>query len=62
MQLGVVGMADAEMSRQGVVPAESFFFGTQVTTHFLLASVVDSIFVACQIIRSRENGIARFAS
>jgi hypothetical protein len=41
------GMAHAIVSGQGVGSAESLFFCAKIAIDFLLAGIVDSIFVAC---------------
>lgn len=56
-----LGMYDAHMSSEGIVPAERLLFGTQVTSHLLLARIVNGVLVSCEVVRSREDGVARLA-
>jgi len=61
VQLNVIRMAHSEVACKGIVPTEGLLLGTQVTAHLLLACVVDRILVSCEIVRSRENGVAGLA-
>lgn len=49
------------MSRECIVAGEGFFFGTQVTPHFLFFGVMDRIFVPSQVVWPREDRVAGFA-
>ena len=40
-----IRMDDAHVTSERVVPAESLLFGAEMTPHFLLAIVVDCVFV-----------------
>lgn len=62
VQFDMIGMADAEMSGQRIVPAECLLLSTQMTPHFLLARIVDGVLMSCEIVWARENGVARFPS
>jgi len=57
----VIRVNDSEMSGERVVPAERLFLGAQRTVHFLLPGVVDRVLVPGQVVRAREDGVARFA-
>jgi len=57
----VLGMHHTQMSCQCVVPAECLFLGAQRTVHLLLPGIVDGVLVPGQIVRSREDGVARLA-
>jgi hypothetical protein len=57
----MIGMADPEMSRERIIPGEGLLFGAQMTAHFLLSRVVDRVFMSSEIIRPREDGVARLA-
>lgn len=56
------GVADAEVSGKSIGAAEGLFLGTQLATHLLLARIMDRIFVARQVVRPREDGVAGLAS
>lgn len=49
------------MSRECVVATESLLLGTDGTMHLLLARIVDGVFMASEIVRAGEDGIAWFA-
>jgi hypothetical protein len=49
------------MPCQGIVPRKGLLFGAQVTSNFLLAGIVDSVFVTSEIIWTREDRIAGLA-
>lgn len=55
-------MADAEVSSKGIVAAESLLFCAEMTANFLLAGVVYSVLVSREIVRPREDSIARLSS
>ena len=54
-------MAHAVVAGQSIGSAEGFLFGTQITIDLLLASIVNSIFMPSQVVRSRKYCVARFA-
>lgn len=54
-------MHDPHVSGQRIIPREGLLLGAEVTSHFLLPRVMNRVFVACQIIRPREDRVARFA-
>lgn len=60
-QLDVVWMAHSEVSGERIVPRKRLLLGAQVAAHFLLACVVDRVFVSCEIVRPREDGVTRLA-
>lgn len=47
------------MPCQCIVARKSLFLNTQCTANFLLAPVVNGVFVSCQVVRTRKNGVAR---
>jgi len=51
-QLNMLRMTNTEMSGEGIIPAESFLLGAQVTANLLLARVMDRVFVAREIVWS----------
>ena len=57
----VLGMHNTQMSCQCVIPAECLLLGAQRTVHFLLPGVMDRVLVPGQIVRSREDRVARLA-
>lgn len=60
-QVDMLWMTNSKMSREGIVSTECFLLGTEVTANLLLSCIMNSIFVACEIVRSREDGVAGFA-
>jgi hypothetical protein len=60
-QIDMLGVHHAEMSGKCIIPAERLLLGAQRTVHLLLAGVVDSVLVPGEIVRAREDGVARFA-
>ena len=56
------GMNNAEVTGQGIIPAERLFFSTQMTPYFLFSGVVDRVLMSREIIGPREDGIAGFSS
>lgn len=56
------GMHNAHMPCKGIIPTEGLLFGAQVASDLKLARIVDRIFVPSQIVRSREDRIARLSS
>lgn len=54
-------MYHPHVSRQRIIPGERLLFRAQMTPHLLFSRVVNGIFVPRQIVRSREDGVARFA-
>jgi hypothetical protein len=57
----VLGMHNTQVSCQCVVPAECLLLGAQRTMHLLLPGIVDGILVPGQIVRPREDRVARLA-
>lgn len=57
-----IRVADSVVSRQCISTAKGLFLRTQVAVHLLLLGVVDRILVPCQVVRSREDGVAGLAS
>lgn len=57
----IFGMYHSEMTGQRIVSAECLFFSTQRTVDFLLARVVDCVLVPREIVRSREDSVARLS-
>lgn len=55
-------MAHTEMSGESIVPAECLLLGTQMTSHLLFSCIVNCVFMSCEIVGPRENGVAGFAS
>ena len=60
-KVDVIRVHDSQMSGESIVPAERLLLGAQRTVHLLLAAVVDGVLVPGQIVRPREDGVARFA-
>lgn len=60
-QIGVLGMHYAEMTSERIVSAERLFLGAQRAVHLELARVVNCVLMSGEIVRPRENGIARFS-
>jgi len=60
-QVDVIRVDDTQMAGEGVVPAERLLLGAQRTVHLLLAGIVDRVLVPGQIVRPREDGVARLA-
>jgi len=58
----VFGVDHSEMSRERIVTGEGFLLGAKWAVNLLLAGVVDSIFVACEIVRPREYRVAWLSS
>lgn len=56
-----IGMHDPHVSGKGIVSAEGLLLTTVLASHLDLLTVVDGILVACQIVRSREDGVARLS-
>lgn len=54
-------MDDAHMASKRIIARKGLFFSAQMASDFLLAYVVDGVFVAGEIIRSGEDGVAWFA-
>lgn len=54
-------MDDSHVSGESVIPGEGLFLGAERTPDLLLADVVDRVFVPCEIVRPREDGIAGLA-
>jgi len=57
-----IGVTHAIVSSECVCPAECLFVGAQVAAHLLLARIVNRIFMPCQVVGPREDGIAGLAS
>ena len=60
-EVDVIRVDDTQMAGEGVVPAERLLLGAQRTVHLLLAGIVDRVLVPGQIVRSREDRVARLA-
>jgi len=60
-QFDVFRVTDTEMSREGIISAERFLLGAQMTSHLLLSCVMDCVLVTREIVWSREDGVAWFA-
>jgi hypothetical protein len=58
VKLDVLRMDNSEMPRESIIPAEGFFFGADRTVHLLFTRVVDRVFMASEIVRPREDGVA----
>lgn len=56
-----IRVTDSVVSRQRIGATKCLLFCTQIAVHLLLLSVVDRILVPCQVVRTREDGIARLA-
>lgn len=56
-----VRMHNSHVPGQGIVPGKGLLLGTEVAAHFLLPGVVDRVFVTGEVIRSREDRVARLA-
>jgi len=54
-------MHNAHVTCQCIVAGEGLFFHTQCAANFLLARIVDRVFVAGKIVRTGEDGVARLA-
>lgn len=61
-EIHMVWVAHAEVPCKGVVPTERLLLRAQVTAHLLLARVVDGVLVPCEVVRPREDGVARLPS
>jgi len=61
-KLDVFRMTNTEVPGESIVSTEGFLLCTQMTADFLLPRIVNCIFVSCEIVRPRENGVAGFAS
>jgi hypothetical protein len=55
------GMHHAHVSCQGIVSRKRFVLGAEMTPDLLLACVVDGVFVAGEVVRAREDGVAGLA-
>lgn len=56
----VDSMLDPPVTNQGVAARKEFVVIANLTSHFRLGRIVNRIFVPCQIVRPRENGVTRF--
>jgi len=56
-----LGMHDAHMPRQRIAAAEGLLLGAQLAAYLLLLCIVNGILVSREIVRSREDGVARLA-
>lgn len=56
-----LGMADPEVSCQGIVPTERLLLRAQMTSNLLLARIVNGVLVTSEIVRPREDGVTWFA-
>jgi len=52
-------MDDTHVPSESVAPGECLFLLAKRTANFLLADVVDRVFVSSEIVRTGENGVAR---
>lgn len=52
---------DPHVPRQRVVSRKRLLLGAQVTADFLLARIVYRVLVPGEVVRPREDGVARFA-
>lgn len=57
----LIRVAHAVVSRECIGTAECLLLGTDIAADFLLASIVNGIFVSCKIVRSREDSVARLS-
>ena len=48
------------MARQGIVPAERFFLGAEMTPDLLLPIIMYRVFVPREVVAATEDGVARF--
>jgi len=55
-------MHDAHVSGERVIPGEGLVLDTKRTANLLLAGIVNGVFMTGQVVRSRENGVARLSS
>ena len=60
-EVDVIRVHHPQMSGESIVPAERLLLGAQRTVHLLLAGVVNRVLVPRQIVRPREDGVARLA-
>jgi len=56
-----VRMAHPVMSGQSIRATERLLFSAKIASHLLLASVVNSVLVTSEVIRSGEDSVARLA-
>jgi hypothetical protein len=49
------------MPCEGIVAAEGLLFLTNWAVNFLLSGIVDGVLMPGEIVRPRENGVARLA-
>lgn len=56
------GVHNTHVSGKRIIAAKCLLLGTEMTPHFLLACVVDGIFMTGQIIRPGENRVAGLPS
>lgn len=60
-QLNVLGVHHSQMPRKSIVSAKRFLFGAQRAVHLLLTRVVDGVLMPGEVVRPREDCIARLA-
>jgi len=56
-----LGMHDAHVPRECVAARKGFFLLAERAARFLLADVVDRVLVPREIVRPREDGVARLS-
>ena len=56
-----VGVYNTHVSSQGVITREGLFFRAQVAPYLELARIVDRVLMTCQVVRPREDRVARLA-
>lgn len=56
-----IRMHHPHVAGQGIIPRERFFLSTQMTANLLLARIMDGVLMTGEVVRAREDGIARFA-
>jgi hypothetical protein len=56
-----LGMDDAHVAGQSIIAREGLFLNAQCTANFLLAHVVNRVFVSGEIVRPREHDVSWLA-
>jgi len=56
-----IRVTNSVVSRKRISATKRLLLRTQIAVHLLLLGVVDRILVSCQVVRPREDGIARLA-
>lgn len=54
-------MDHSHVPGESVIPGKRLLLGAERTSDFLLAGVVDCVFVPCEVVRPREDGVAGLA-